>query len=126
MTSKTQASSQTHAITRHPLLPLDEAVCHGSYSGKCELRTMSFNRQERSLRHASLRYGAYLSWWSFYQVIFRALELKDVLVSPQETLTDESENVHPLKVKVWTSFVFQEAELNLKAIILFGASNATL
>lgn len=81
---------------------------------------------ERSLRHASLRYGAYLSWWSFYQVIFRALELKDVLVSPQETLTDESENVHPLKVKVWTSFVFQKAELNLKAIILFGASSATL
>lgn len=84
---------------------------------------------ESSLRHAGLRYGAYLSWWSFYQVIFRAIELKDVLVSPQETLTDESdesENVHTLKVKVWTSFVFQEAELNLKAILLFGASSATL
>lgn len=90
---------------------------------------MSFNRQASSLRHAGLRYGAYLSWWSFYQVIFRAIELKDVLVSPQETLTDESdesENVHTLKVKVWTSFVFQEAELNLKAILLFGASSATL
>lgn len=43
MTSKTQASSPTHAITQHPLLLLDRDVRHGGCSGKCESFTMPCN-----------------------------------------------------------------------------------
>lgn len=40
VTSKTEASGPTHAITRHPPLPLD-----GGWSGKCESFTMPCNAE---------------------------------------------------------------------------------
>lgn len=45
MTSKTEANGPTHAITQHPLPPLDRAVRHGGCSGKCESLTMPCNTE---------------------------------------------------------------------------------